>query len=56
MGPKLMNCCRAEQMGTNEFGNMLNMIQILEEGRPPAKEARLECAQKACGTWQRRKS
>ena len=33
MGPKLVNCCRPEQMGTKEFGKMI------EEGRVPAKEA-----------------
>ena len=40
MGPKLMNGCRPEQMGTNEFGKMLKRIQTLEEGRAPAKEAK----------------
>ena len=82
MGPKLMNCCRPEQMGTKEFGKMLKKNQTLEEGRVPAKEAknriiggtrkritREKCqrlvnkfemegfmAQKACGTWLKRKS
>ena len=23
MGPKLMNCCKPEQVGTNEYGKML---------------------------------
>ena len=32
MGPKLMNCCKLEQMGTKEFGNMLKSIQVLEYG------------------------
>ena len=40
MGPKLMNCCRPEQMDTKEFGKMENIIQILEEGRVPAQEAK----------------
>ena len=40
MGPKLVNCCRPEQMGTKEFSKMMKRIQILEEGRVPAKEAK----------------
>ena len=36
--PKLMNCCRPEQIGTKEFGKMLKRIQTLEEGSVPAKE------------------
>ena len=40
MGPKLMNCCKPEQMGTREYGKMLKRIQVLEDGRIPAKEAR----------------
>ena len=82
MGPKLVICCRPEQMGTKEFAKMLRRIQTLEEGRVPVKEAqnwRIEgekkritrtvyqrlvnkfemeglMAQKACGTWHRRKS
>ena len=39
MGPKLMNCCRPEQMDTKEFGKMMKRVQILEEGRIPATEA-----------------
>ena len=39
MGPKLMKCCRPEQMGTKEFGKMLKLIQTLE-GRVPAKKAK----------------
>ena len=39
MGPKLVNCCSLEQMGTKEFGKMMKRIQTLEEGRVPAKEA-----------------
>ena len=40
MGPKLVNCCMSEPMGTKEFGNMVKRIQTLEEGRVPAKEAK----------------
>ena len=40
MGPKVMNCCKPEQMGTKEFGRMLKRIQTLEEGRVPAKETK----------------
>ena len=39
MGPNLMNCCKPEQVGTKEHGKMLKRIQILEDGRVPAKEA-----------------
>ena len=34
MGPKLMNCCKPEQVGTKEHG-----IQVLEDGWVRAKEA-----------------
>ena len=40
MGPKLMNCCKAEQMGTKDYGNMMKRIQTLEDGRVPAKKAK----------------
>ena len=40
MGPKLMNCCKLEPMDTQEDGKMLKRIQVLEDGRVPAKEAR----------------
>ena len=40
MGPKVMNCCRPEQMDTKEYGKMLKRLQVLEDGRVPAKEAR----------------
>ena len=40
MGPKLMNCCKPEPMGTYGYGKMLKRIQVLEDGRVPAKEAR----------------
>ena len=39
MGPKLLNCCKPEQVGTEENGKMLKRIQIVEDGRVPAKEA-----------------
>ena len=35
-----MNCCRPEPMGTQEYGKLLKRIQVLEDGRVPAKEAR----------------
>ena len=34
-----MSCCKPEQVGTKEHGNMLKRIQVLEDGRVPAKEA-----------------
>ena len=34
-----MNCCKPQQVGTKEHGKMLKRIQILEDGRVPAKEA-----------------
>ena len=40
MGPKLMNHCKLEKVGTKGHGQMLRRIQVLEEGRFPAKEAR----------------
>ena len=40
MGPKLLNCCRPEKMGTQEFGKMLERIETLEEGRVPATDAK----------------
>ena len=40
MGPKLLNCCRPEQVGTKEYGKMIKRIQILEGGRIPAKHAK----------------
>ena len=40
MGPKLVNCCKPEQTGTKAFSKMMKIIQILEEGRVPAKEAK----------------
>ena len=40
MGPKFMNCCKPEQVGTQEHGKMLKRIQVLEDGRVHEKEAR----------------
>ena len=41
MGPKLMNCCKLEQVGTKEYCKMLKRSQVFEDGRFPAKEARI---------------
>ena len=41
MGPKLMNCCRPEHVATKEYGEMLKIIQVLEDGRVLAKEAQI---------------
>ena len=40
MGPTLMSCCKPERVGMEEHGKMLKRIQVLEDGRVPAKEAR----------------
>ena len=40
MGPKLMPCCKPEQVGTKEHDKMKKRIQVLEDGRVPAKKAR----------------
>ena len=40
MGPKLMNCCKPEQMRSKEHGKMLKRIPVLEGGGVPAKEAK----------------
>ena len=40
MGPQLMRCCKPEQVGTQLQGEMLQRIQVLEDGRVPAKEAK----------------
>ena len=37
-GPKLMDCCKQELVGTKERDKMLKRIQILEDGRVPAKK------------------
>ena len=34
-----MNCCKPE-FGTKEHGKVLKRIQILEDGKVPAKEAK----------------
>ena len=39
-GTKARELCRAEQMDTQGYGKMLKRIQILVEGRVPAKEAK----------------
>ena len=39
MGPTMMNCCRPEQVNTKEHGKVSKRIQILEDGRVPAREA-----------------
>ena len=49
MGPKLVNCCGPEQVGTKEFGKMMKIIQILEEGRVPAEETKLTEKRKEIG-------
>ena len=36
----MMNCCKLEPIGTQGCGKMLKSIQVLEDGRVPAKEAR----------------
>ena len=40
MVPKLTNCCQPEQVGTKERDMMLKRIQVLADGRVPAKVAR----------------
>ena len=40
MEPKLMNCCKPEQVGTKEHDKMSERIQVLEGGRVLAKVAR----------------
>ena len=40
MVPKLMNCCRPEQMDAGGFGKTAKRIQTLEECGVPAKEAK----------------
>ena len=37
---KCSGYAKAEQMGTKAYGKMLKMMQVLEDGRVPAKEAR----------------
>ena len=40
MGPKLLNCCKPEQVGTKEYGKMIKRILVFEDGRVPPEEAR----------------
>ena len=40
MGTKMMNRCKPVHVGTKEHGKMLKRIQILEDGRVPAKEGK----------------
>ena len=42
MGPKLMNCCKPERVGTKEHGKMLKRIQVLEDGRVSEGQKRKE--------------
>ena len=35
-----MNCCRPNQEGTKSYGKMLKRIQVFEDGKIFAKEAR----------------
>ena len=37
-----MNCCKPKQVGTKDHGKRLKRIQILEDVRVPAKEAKNE--------------
>ena len=37
MGPKMMNCCKSEQVGTKEYGTMLKRIQVLKDGMVTGK-------------------
>ena len=46
MGPKLTNCCKPEQVGTKECGNMLKRIQIFEEGSHPKRQRIGESSEK----------
>ena len=40
MQPKLINCRKPEQVGSQEYGRMLKRIQVLEDGGFPAKETK----------------
>ena len=35
-----VNCCKPQQVGTKGCGKMLKRIQLFEDGRVPAKEAK----------------
>ena len=41
-GPKLVNCCRPEQMGTKEFGKMMKRIQTGGRKGPSQRGKELE--------------
>ena len=41
MGPKLMNCCWPEQMGTKEFGKLMKRMQTLRKS-PSQRDKELE--------------
>ena len=64
MGPKLMICCKPEEMGTKKFGRMLiegekKRITRKEHQRLLNKfemEGLVAQKKKDCGTWHRRKS
>ena len=43
LGPKSMDYCKPEHVGTKEYGKTLRRIQILEDGRVPAKEEAKNC-------------
>ena len=40
VGPKLIDCCKLELVGTKEHAKMLKRSQILEDGRVPANESK----------------
>ena len=42
MGPKLMNCCRLEQMDTKEFGKMLKNSNSRGRKSPNQRDKELE--------------
>ena len=41
MGPKMMNCCKREQVGTKENGKMLKLIQFLNTAGSMPKKRRV---------------
>ena len=40
MEPKLMNCCKPEQVGTKEYDKMLKRIPVLEHSECKREESR----------------
>ena len=38
MGPKLMNCCQLEPMGTQGYDKILKGIQVCEDGKVQTKK------------------